>query len=133
MNCAILIGRITAKPELQYTPQSQTAVTKFTIAVDRPTKDGKKEADFIRVTAFGRRAESICRYMDKGRQIAVQGRLQTGSYKDRDGKTVYTTDIIIDNDEFLGSGEQRAQQIEKEASDLFGLGSFDSTSDGIPF
>ena len=85
------------------------------------------------MTAFGRRAESICRYMDKGRQIAVQGRIKTGSYKDRDGKTVYTTDIIIDNDEFLGSGEQRAQQIEKEASDLFGLGSFDSTSDGIPF
>jgi single-strand DNA-binding protein len=73
--------------------------------------------------------------MDKGRQIAVQGRIQTGSYKDRDGKTVYTTDIIIDNDEFLGSGEQRqtAREIEKEASDLFGLGSFDSTSDGIPF
>ena len=135
MNNVILIGRITAKPELQYTPQSQTAVTKFTIAVDRPAKDGKKEADFIRVTAFGRRAESICRYMDKGRQIAVQGRIQTGSYKDRDGKTVYTTDIIIDNDEFLGSGEQRqtAREIEKEASDLFGLGSFDSTSDGIPF
>lgn len=132
MNSVILIGRITAKPELQYTP-SQTAVTKFTIAVDRPPKDGKKEADFIRVTAFGRRAESICRYMDKGRQIAVQGRIQTGSYKGRDGKTVYTTDVIIDNDEFIGSGEQRAQQIEKEASDLFGLGSFDSTSDGIPF
>ena len=132
MNSVILIGRITAKPELQYTP-SQMAVTKFTIAVDRPAKDGKKETDFIRVTAYGRWAESICRYMDKGRQIAVQGRIQTGSYKDRDGKTVYTTDIIIDNDEFLGSGEQRAQQIEKEASDLFGLGSFDSTSDGIPF
>ena len=133
MNSVILIGYIVAKPELRYTPQSQTAVTKFTIAVDRPAKDGKKEADFIRVTAFGRRAESICRYMDKGRQIAVQGRIKTGSYKDRDGKTVYTTDVIIDNDEFLGSGEQRAQQIEKEASDLFGLGSFDSTSDGIPF
>ena len=65
MNSVILIGRITAKPELQYTP-SQMAVTKFTIAVDRPAKDGKKETDFIRVTAFGRRAESICRYMDKG-------------------------------------------------------------------
>lgn len=138
MNNVILIGRITAKPELQYTPNSQMAVTKFTIAVDRPSKDGEKKADFIRVTAFGRRAETICRYMDKGRQIAVQGKLQTGSHKDRDGKTVYTTDVIIDNDEFLGNAsdnrEQVAKNIEQRASEWLGLGdSFDSTSDGIPF
>lgn len=101
MNIVTLIGRIVKKPELEYTPNTQTAVTKFTIAVDRETKEGG--ADFIRVTAFGKRAENICRYMDKGRQIAIQGRIQTGSYKDRDGKTVYTTDVIIDKDEFLGS------------------------------
>lgn len=134
MNSVILIGRLTEKPELQYTPNTQTAVTKFTIAVDRQTKDGG--ADFIRVTAFGRQAETIARYMDKGRQIAVQGRLQTGSYKDRDGKTVYTQDVIIGNAEFLGSNseprnnEQTARQIEAEASDLLG---FTQTNEQIPF
>ena len=98
MNYVALIGRITKKPELEYTA-GNTAVTKFTIAVDRNGKD--KGADFIRVTAFDRQAENICRYMDKGRQIAVQGRLQTGSYE-KDGKTIYTQDIILDRSEFIG-------------------------------
>ena len=133
MNRVILIGRFVKKPELQYTPQSQTAVTKFTLAVDRQGKDAG--ADFINVTAFGKRAESICRYMDKGRQIAVQGRLQTGSYKNRDGKTVYTTDVILDDDEFLGGNseparEQTARQIEEDASALLGL---NSLPDDMPF
>lgn len=133
MNRVILIGRFVKKPELQYTPQSQTAVTKFTLAVDRQGKDAG--ADFINVTAFGKRAESICRYMDKGRQIAVQGRLQTGSYKNRDGKTVYTTDVIMDDYEFLGGNseparEQTARQIEEDASALFGL---NSLPDDMPF
>lgn len=101
MNIAILIGRLTKDPELQYTPNTQTAVCKFTLAVDGKGKD--EGADFIRITAFGKRAESISRYMKKGRQIAIQGKIQTGSYKDRDGKTVYTTDVILDDDEFLGS------------------------------
>ena len=131
MNKVILTGRLTAKPELNYT-QSQMAVTKFTIAVDRFSKD--KGADFIRVTVFGRQAENICQYMDKGRMIAVEGSLQTGSYKDRDGKTVYTTDIIANHTEFLGGNseprEQTARQIEEDASALFGL---NSLPDDIPF
>ena len=132
MNKWVGIGRITAKPELQYTPNTQTAVTKFTIAVDRQTKDGG--ADFIRVTVFGRQAENICRYMDKGRQIAVEGRITTGSYKNKDGKTVYTQDVVIDHSEFLGGNseprEQTARQIEEDASALFGL---NSLPDDIPF
>lgn len=130
MNKVIIIGRITADPELNFTP-SQLAVTKFTIAVDRHSKD--KGADFIRVTAFGNRAENICRYMRKGRQIAVEGRIQTGSYPNKDGKTVYTTDVIIDNDEFLGSGASRdvdADKIVQDATSLFGMSQAD---DGIPF
>lgn len=133
MNNVVLIGRITAKPELNFT-KDQMAITKFTIAVDRQSKD--KGADFIRVTAFGRRAESICRYMDKGRQIAIQGRIQTGSYKDKDGKTVYTTDVIVGNAEFLGSASEpaKAQNIEQKAQDLFGMGdTFQSATDDIPF
>lgn len=132
MNKVILTGRLTAKPELNYT-QSQMAVTKFTIAVDRFSKD--KGADFIRVTVFGKQAENVCRYMDKGRQIAVEGSLQTGSYKDRDGKTVYTQDVIANHTEFLGGNseparEQTARQIEEDASALLGLGSL---PDDMPF
>ena len=131
MNKVILTGRLTAKPELNYT-QSQMAVTKFTIAVDRFSKD--KGADFIRVTVFGKQAENVCRYMDKGRMIAVEGSIQTGSYKDRDGKTVYTQDVIANHTEFLGGNseprEQTARQIEEDASALFGL---NSLPDDMPF
>ena len=131
MNKVILTGRLTAKPELNYT-QSQMAVTKFTIAVDRFSKD--KGADFIRVTVFGKQAENVCRYMDKGRMIAVEGSIQTGSYKDRDGKTVYTQDVIANHTEFLGGNseprEQTARQIEEDASALLGL---NSLPDDIPF
>jgi single-strand DNA-binding protein len=131
MNKVILTGRLTAKPELNYT-QSQMAVTKFTIAVDRFSKD--KGADFIRVTVFGKQAENVCRYMDKGRMIAVEGSLQTGSYKGRDGKTVYTQDVIANHTEFLGGNseprEQTARQIEEDASALLGL---NSLPDDMPF
>lgn len=133
MNKWIGIGRITKKPELNYTT-NQTAVTKFTIAIDRPNRDD--DADFITITAFGKRAEAICRYMDKGRQIAVLGHIQTGSYKNRDGRMVYTTDIILDDDEFIGSAQptaQPAQQIEETVNNMFGVDSFQSATDDIPF
>ena len=129
MNNVVLIGRITAKPELNYT-KDQTAIAKFTLAVDRP----KEGADFIRVTAFGRRAESICRYMDKGRQIAIQGRIQTGSYKDKDGKMVYTTDVIIDNDEFLGGkNDTPAERVPLGMEDVQDFGTFSTAIDDMPF
>lgn len=130
MNNVALIGRITAKPELNYT-QGGMAVTKFTLAVDRGKDKG---ADFIRVTAFGKRAETICRYMDKGRQIAVQGRINTGSYKDKDGKMVYYTEVLVDNDEFLG-GSGKAEQVASEVADLFDtdVTTFTATDDDIPF
>ena len=101
MNKVILIGRPTDKPELQYTQNTQTPVTKFTLAVNRFGKDNG--ADFIKITAFGSKAENLCKYSDKGKRIAITGRIQTGSYKDRDGKTIYTTDIILDDFEFLDS------------------------------
>jgi len=135
MNKVILTGRLTAKPELNYT-QSQMAVTKFTIAVDRFSKD--KGADFIRVTVFGKQAENVCRYMDKGRMIAVEGSLQTGSYKGRDGKTVYTQDVIANHTEFIGGNseparEQTASDLEQRATDLLMGGGFQSAMDDIPF
>lgn len=111
MNHVALIGRIAKKPELEYT-SSNMAVTKFTIAIDRGKDKG---ADFIRVTAFDKQAENICRYMDKGRQIAIEGRIQTGSYE-KDGKKIYTQDIIIGKSEFIGKAEPKEEPREEQFS-----------------
>ena len=105
MNSVVLIGRLTRDPELSYTPNTQTAVCRFTLAVDRPRRQGEDQgADFIRITVWGKQAETCDRYLSKGRQAAVHGRIETGSYKNREGVTVYTTDVVADRVEFLGSG-----------------------------
>ena len=109
MNSVVLIGRLTRDPELSYTPNTQTAIAHFSIAVDRPRRNGEDAgADFIRITVFGKQAETCDRYLNKGRQVAVSGRIQTGSYKNRDGVTVYTTDVVADRVEFIGTGNSNA-------------------------
>ena len=149
MNSVILIGRLTRDPELTYTPNNQTAVTHFSIAVDRPGTQGRdRQADFIRITVFGKPAENCDRYLSKGRQVAVNGRIQTGSYKNREGQTVYTTDVIANNVEFLGggnggndSGYSRRSESEPSAfNDNFSSpmepsmpDSFEATEEDIPF
>ena len=106
MNNVILIGRLTRDPELRYTT-SQMAVATFTLAIDRPTKaDREKETDFPRIKAFGKTAENCEKYLAKGRMVAVQGSLQTGSYEDKDGKRVYTTEVIANRVEFLEWGDR---------------------------
>lgn len=109
MNKVILIGRLVRDPELKYT-QSNQAVCKFTLAVDKNLSKDKREdaeaagrptADFPRVIVWGKAGENASRYLFKGSQCAVDGRIQTGSYKDQDGKTIYTTDVIADRVEFL--------------------------------
>lgn len=106
MNSVVLIGNLARDPELSYTPNTQTAVCHFTLAVARPRRNGEDQgADFLRVTVFGRQAESCGRYLAKGRQAAVHGRIETGSYKNKEGVTVNTVDIIADNVEFLGGGK----------------------------
>lgn len=106
MNNVILIGRLTRNPELRYTT-SQMAVATFTLAIDRPTKaDREKETDFPRIKAFGKTAENCEKYLAKGRMVAVQGSIQTGSYEDKDGKRVYTTDVIANRVEFLEWGDR---------------------------
>ncbi len=105
MNNVVLIGRLTRDPELAYTANTQTAVCHFTLAVDRPfSQNREKKADFIRITVFGKQAENCSRYLQKGRQAAVAGRIQTDSYKNKDGMTVNTVDVIANNVEFLGGG-----------------------------
>ena len=105
MNAVILIGRLTRDPELRYIPQSETAVANFTLAVDRPMAK-EKTADFIRIVCFGKTAELCERFLTKGRQVAVQGRVQTGSYKTQSGETRYTTEVYADRVEFLDRGDR---------------------------
>ncbi len=105
MNNVVLIGRLTKDPELRYIPESQNAVATFTMAVDRPFSK-EKQADFIRITVFGKPAENCERFLVKGRMVGIQGRLQTGSYKNKEGATVYTTDVVADRVEFLEWGDK---------------------------
>lgn len=106
MNSVILIGRLTRDPEVRYTA-SQMAVATFSLAVDRPARAGEeRKADFPRITVFGKQAENCERFIGKGRLVAVQGRLQTGSYQNKNGDTVYTTDVIADRVQFLDRGDQ---------------------------
>lgn len=110
MNNVILIGRLCRDPELSYTTTG-TAICKFTLAVDRPTRAGEdKTADFIRITVFNAQAENSNRYLKKGSKCAVNGRIQTGSYKDRDGRTVSTFDVIANNVEFLQVRERPSER-----------------------
>ena len=118
MNEWVGIGRLTKNPELAYT-KNDTAKCTFSIAVDRPRRSGEEQgADFIRIIAWGRQAENCDRYLSKGSQCAVKGSIRTGSYKNRDGATVYTTDVWAENVEFLSTG-QRDKQSEYSASQSF--------------
>ena len=114
LNKVILIGRITRDLELRHT-QSGIANVSFSLAVDKGLSRQKREefeaqnrptADFPRVVVWGQMAENLTRYCGKGSQIAVVGRIETGSYEDKDGKMVYTTDIIAENVEFLSKSTQ---------------------------
>lgn len=106
MNRVILMGRLTADPELRQTPQG-TSVTSFTIAVDRRIKtENGQQADFITCVAWRKTAEFICRYFQKGRMIAVEGQLQSRSWDTQDGKRQYATEVIVDNVSFTGEKPQ---------------------------
>ena len=107
MNSVVLIGRLTRDPEVRYTAGTQMAVCTFTVAIDRPVRaGGEKQTDFPRGTVFGKQAENCERFLAKGRLVGVQGRLQTGSYTNKDGATVYTTDVVADRVEFLEWGDR---------------------------
>ena len=105
MNKVILLGRLTKDPDLRFAAGSGKAVTRFTIAVNRPMK--KDEADFINCIAFNKAGETIAQYLTKGKQIAITGNIRTGSYE-KDGQVRYTTDVIIDTFEFI-NGDKKNQ------------------------
>ena len=121
-NLVFLIGRLTKDPEVRYTSGTQTAVCQFTLAIDRPVK-GEKQTDFPRVTCFGKQAENCERFLAKGRLVGVQGRLQTGSYE-KNGATVYTTDVVADRVEFLERAEKIVEPVPQ---------GFAAVTEDIPF
>ena len=102
MNNVTLIGRLTRDPEVRYTSGSQMAVARFSIAIDRPTRNGEKQTDFPSIVVFGKQAENCERFLTKGRLVGIEGRIQTGSYTNKDGNKVYTTDVVANRVEFLG-------------------------------
>lgn len=103
MNSVVLVGRLARDPELRVIPQTETSVTNFTVAVDRPySKDKEKTADFIRCVCYGKQAEFCERYFTKGKMIGIQGRIQERSYQDKNGETKYITEVIANNIEFVG-------------------------------
>lgn len=104
MNKVIILGRLTSKPELRYTT-SNTAYTRFRVAVNRSftNEDGKRDADFINVISWRKQAETVCKYFDKGSQIAIEGRLQSGNYEDEDGNKRSSLDVVLENFEFVDS------------------------------
>lgn len=107
MNLVMLLGRLTKDPEIRYTQGDQgTKIASFTLAVDRRyKKEGQPTADFINCKAFGKTAEIIGKYCTKGKQIALTGEIQTGSYTNKEGKKVYTTDVLVTTVQLLGSSE----------------------------
>ena len=105
MNKVILMGRLTRDPEVRYSQGEQaTAIARYTLAVDRRFKrDGDQTADFIGCVAFGKLGEFAEKYLRKGTKVVVTGRIQTGSYTNKDGQKVYTTDVVIEDQEFAES------------------------------
>lgn len=132
MNSVSIVGRLTREPDVRYTGgENPMAIARFTVAVDRRIKkENEATADFISCVAFGKTAEFIERYFFKGNRIGINGRIQTGSYQNNDGKTVYTTDVYVENCEFVESKNQSSSQTTK--SDSF-MNVPDQIDDELPF
>lgn len=135
MNKVILMGRLTRDPNVKYTQQNSLqesmCVTRYTLAVDRRgTRDGQQSADFISCVAFGKNGEFAEKYLKQGTKIAVTGRIQTGSYTNRDGQKVYTTDVVIEEQEFAESKKAAGEQAENAGYSDTGDG-FMNIPDGV--
>lgn len=124
MNKVVLIGRMTKDAQLAYTSNTQKAVTKFTLAVDRINEG----ADFINCVAFGKQAENIEKFVKKGNRLAVSGRIQTGSYE-KEGQKIYTTDIIVENAEFIEPKKESNESSKEETKEP----QFEAIDFDIPF
>lgn len=148
MNRTILVGRLTRDPEFRTTP-SGVSVATFTLAVNRTFKnaDGKQEADFLNCVVFRKQAENVNKYVSKGSQVGVDGRLQSHSYENKEGNRVFVTEVVCDNVQFLETkgtqkqnGNQQNNEVQQREQALqsdnpFGNanGNIDLDSDGLPF
>lgn len=139
MNKVVLIGRLTQDPELRYT-SNNTPVATFTLAVNRnyTNEDGEREADFINVAVWKKAAESVKNYLGKGRQAAVNGRIQTRSYEDENGNKRYITEVIAEGVEFLDSKKESSENtnaVAEEQSNPFAEfgSSIEISNDELPF
>ena len=137
MNKVILMGRLTRDPEVRYSAgENALAIARYTLAVDRRfRRDGEASADFIQCVSFGRTAEFAEKYFRQGLKIAVTGRIQTGSYTNRDGQKVYTTDVVVEEQEFAESkaSGQTAQQNPASASEDGFMEIPDGLEEELPF
>ncbi|AFS79845.1 single-stranded DNA-binding protein Ssb [Gottschalkia acidurici 9a] len=148
MNSATLIGRLTRDPELRYLPNGGTAVCRFSLAVDKDLSREKRQefeskgqptADFINIVVWGKQGEHCANYLGKGRLVAIQGRIQTGSYTAADGTKRYTTDVIGERVEFLewNDSSSRNTNIDSntrtESDEFIGDGFHPVDEDDIPF
>ena len=134
MNKTLLIGRTTKDPDIRYTQNEQPmTIARFNLAVDRRfKKDGEQSADFISCVAFDKTAEFIEKYVFKGTKIAVEGRIQTGNYTNKDGVKVYTTDVVAENVEFAGA-KTDSKSAAKESNDDFMNVADGLDDEGLPF
>jgi single-strand DNA-binding protein len=146
MNSVVLIGRLVRDPELRFVPGSGMAVANFTMAIDKGLtrekkqefeSQGKPTADFVRIVVWGKQAENCSQYLAKGKLVAIQGSIQTGSYKTNTGETRYSTDVLANRVEFLEWGE-KSQSSPKNDDFSFGSGNFEDfqsieDDDDVPF
>ncbi len=133
MNKVILMGRATKDADVRYSAGAEsTCIARYSLAVDRRVRAGQEsQADFINIVAFGKAGEFAEKYVKKGTKLVVTGRIQTGSYKDKDGKTIYTTDVVAEDQEFAESKKSG-----EAASDGFtSIGGFpvETEDDDLPF
>lgn len=141
MNKAILIGRLTRDAQTRYTDGDEPmAVSRFTLAVDRKTKreEGQQTADFISCVAFGKIGKFIEKYGQQGIKLAIEGRIQTGSYTNRDGQRVYTTDVVVESAEFAESKQtaesnNAGQKKESAEAENSGFMPIEASADPLPF
>lgn len=133
MNKVILMGRLTRDPEVRYAQgaNGSTAIARYSLAVDRKFKqEGQPNADFINCIAFGKLGEFAEKYLHKGTKIAVVGRIQTGSYTNKDGVKVYTTEVIVEEQEFAES-KSNGNQNSSGGTPVIGGDGFANIPDGI--
>ena len=133
MNLVMLIGRLTADPEIRYS-QEGMAFGSFSLAVDRgKNKQGENVTDFIRIKVIGKNAEFAEKYLHKGMKIALNGSIQTGSYTDKDGKKVYTTDVLVNHMEFVEKKENSGTQAQPQTDADGFMNIPDGIDEELPF